>query len=213
MPHLNVHSVQLVKTWPRMTPAEQAYTAAAHHHYERQFTRARDDHVQPESIAAGIHDALDAKVVEHRATHPRASEIKCRRGCAHCCHVNVTITRPEAVLLHHAAREAGITLDRDKLERQARYTVADWQQQPEADRACIFLDPMGSCKVYEHRPDACRKYLVLSEPEQCDVNAHPKGQVLNFVSIKAEIIASAAMVVFECGSMPAMLLKHQPPPE
>lgn len=211
MPTFNVHSEALVKTWPRMTPAEQAYAHDMHGHYEQQFKRHKRDHAQPEGMAAGVHGVVDDLVGELVATDPAAPGIKCHRGCSHCCRIAVTITQPEARLLHFAARAAGIELDRDKLKRQALHTVADWHQLPAADSACVFLDQMGSCKVYEHRPAVCRKYFALSEPELCDVAEHPKEQVLNFVSLKAEIVASAAMAVFESGTMPAMLLKHQSP--
>jgi uncharacterized protein len=138
---------------------------------------------------------------------PRADEVKCRRGCSACCRQYVRITKPEAVLLTKLCREDGIAVDWAKLERQKGYTYNGWHKQPDGDRACVFLDEHGACRVYKHRPDACRKYLVISEPKFCDTKRYPGHRVVNFVSLEAETITSAAMVAFENGSMPAMLLK------
>jgi Fe-S-cluster containining protein len=207
---LLTYSQAVQSAWPRMTPDEQALVMDMHAHYEREFREHKRTGAQPEGLAAGIHDVVDQMVEHLMQTAPKAPEVKCRRFCSHCCHVNVTITREEALLLHHAASEAGITLDRDKLARQAKRTHADWRELDDADRGCVFLDQMGGCRVYEHRPSACRKYHVISDPDLCDMKKYPDGDVLNFVSIPAEIVQSAALTVFEAGNMAAMLLKHEP---
>lgn len=207
------YSEKIRAAWPRMTPKEQEFVVDMHDHYTRQFEAHKLAGAQPEGMAAGIHSAIDDMVEHLMQTDPKAPEVKCRRFCSACCHVQVTITAEEALLLHHAASEAKVTLDRDKLTRQASRTHSDWREQPDADRGCAMLDQMGGCRVYEHRPSACRKYFVISDPDQCDTKKHPGTQVLNFVSIPAEILSSAALTTFESGSMAAMLLKHVPPPE
>lgn len=211
--HFRTYSEKIQTAWPRMSPAEQNQVIAMHEHYEREFHKHKMEGAQPEGMAAGIHDAIDDMVEHLMQTSPQAPEVKCRRFCSHCCHVHVTITRNEALLLHHAAREAHIEIDRDKLARQASHTHTDWRDMDDADRGCVFLDQMGGCKVYEHRPGACRKYFVISDPALCDMKTHPGGNVLNFVSIPAEVVQSAALMTFETGSMPAMLLRHVPPTE
>lgn len=207
------YSEKIQSAWPRMTPAEQNLVVEMHEHYEREFRAHKEAGAQPEGLAAGIHDVIDGMVEHLMQTDRRAPEVKCRRFCSNCCHVHVTITANEALLLHHAAQEAGAAIDRDKLARQAPRKSHDWHELADADRGCVFLDQMGGCKVYEHRPSACRKYLVISDPDLCDMKKHPGGQVLNFVSIPGEIVQSAALMTFEAGNMAAMLLKHVPPPE
>lgn len=208
---IKVRCERIHHAWPRMTPAEQSFLIYAHRHYESEFKRLQRME-QPHLLAHSIHCTIDEYVVEHLTEHPRGKDVTCRRGCSYCCHTNVTITKPEAVLLHKFAAEQGIELDYDRLTRQAQ-THDDptaWRKQPVEDRACTFLAGDGACRVYGHRPDACRKHMSLEDPAKCDVNNHPGGRVLYFVAMKAEIVASAALTVFEAGNMPEMLLKHRP---
>ena len=44
---------------------------------------------------------------------------------------------------------------------------------------CIFLED-GACSIYEHRPAACREYLVTSPPELCqDTEKNPVEELSN----------------------------------
>lgn len=76
--------------------------------------------------------------------------IACRRGCAHCCHVAVAVSKPEAQMI-------GAALGRTpKSPPQTDLTNFEYGY----DNPCTFLRE-GQCAIYEHRPLACRTYVSL----------------------------------------------------
>jgi hypothetical protein len=158
------------------------------------------------SVARDVHAAIDAVLERDRRISPASGDIRCGKGCDHCCRGPVEIWPHEAVLLAEAARKAGIELDRARLERQGHYGMDAWRQQPAADRACIFLGEDGACRVYESRPSACRKLLVVTDPALCDAAKHPPESVGRWYSWEAEIMESAALEVFGGRLMPGALL-------
>jgi len=167
------------------------------------------------AVAGETHAAMDEMLARDRKRDPASAEIACRRGCSHCCSNPVEIWPQEAVLLVAAAREAGIALDAAKLGRQAGQTIESWLQQPAADRACVFLGGDGACRVYDSRPNACRKLLVTSDPALCDTNRpsapithHPSPVtgVERWFSWEAEMLELAALETLGRGLMPGLLL-------
>jgi Fe-S-cluster containining protein len=195
----------LSSAFKRMNNDERNRVAQAHAFYEAQLSAARKSGHQPEGIAAGMHDTIDEAVTHTKAVAPRASEVSCRKGCSHCCHIDVCITIEEAKLLVYAADEAGVAIDAERLAAQA--APKRWADVPQEERACVFLGSDGACRVYEHRPTVCRKHHVVSPPDECDTFKNPGHKVLNFVSIEAEIFCSAAFAALPSGRMAQMLLK------
>jgi Fe-S-cluster containining protein len=114
---------------------------------------------------------LDAAIGEATGSLP----ISCRRGCAHCCHMPVIASLPEAAalvehLLGKPGGEARLVAALPELRRQtellfdrATTTAAYFARQI----PCVFLDGEGACGVYAARPAACRVHLVTSEPAAC----------------------------------------------
>ena len=200
-----MHTEPLVRSWPTLSPLEREMLVAMHDHYDDEFSRLRDNSNQ-EWLAAGMHDlADDALKRQNRKLPEQAARVRCARGCSHCCRQNVTITKPEAHLLIVFAKLNKLAIDWERVDRQAKVAPADWHDQPREDRACVFLNEQGECRVYEHRPTACRKYAVVSEPADCDIEKHRGRKVAAYICLEAEVVASAALGVFEKGSMPAML--------
>jgi Fe-S-cluster containining protein len=158
------------------------------------------------SVARGAHIAIDIVLERDRKKSATSGDIKCRKGCDHCCREPVEIWPHEAALLVEIAREAGMELDEARLERQSQYAIDTWRQQPAADTACVFLGDDGACKVYEFRPNACRKLLVVTDPALCDAEKHPPDGVGRWFSWEAEILESAALEVFGAALMPRLLM-------
>ena len=172
--------------------------------YSGQF-RAAGNQDAP-SVAREVHIAIDSVLERDRMMSATSGDIRCGKGCSHCCHGPVEIWPQEAALLVENARDAGMELDKARLERQSRYTADTWRQQPAADTACVFLGGDGACKVYSIRPNACRKLLVLTDPALCDAKKHPPESVGRWFSWEAEILESAALEVFGAALMPGSLL-------
>jgi Fe-S-cluster containining protein len=158
------------------------------------------------SVARDAHAAVDGLLARDRSRSADSGYIKCRKGCSHCCHGPVEIWPQEAALLVEAARAAGIELDQARLERQSRQTLGTWRQQPAADTACVFLGGDGACRVYESRPNACRKLLVVTDPALCDAKNQRLESVGRWFSWEAEMMESAAVEVFGVDLMPRQLL-------
>ena len=158
------------------------------------------------SVAREVHIAIDNVLERDRKKSAASGDIQCRKGCSHCCHGPVEIWPQEAALLVEVAREAGMEIDQARLERQSQYTMDTWRQQPAADTACVFLGDDGACTVYEFRPNACRKLLVVTDPALCAAEKHPPDSVGRWCSWEAEILESAALEVFGAALMPRSLL-------
>lgn len=183
---------------------KEAYLRGIYDRYTKEFRAGGD--AAATSVARNTHLAMDAVLKQDRAKDPGSSNIRCGKGCSHCCREAVEIWPHEAALLVEVARAAGMELDAARLERQSRYTVDTWRQQPPADKACVFLGGDGACTVYESRPNACRKLLVVTDPALCDAEQHKPDSVGRWFSWEAELMESAALEVFGAALMPGSLL-------
>lgn len=183
-----------------------AHLRAIMDRYMEQF-RAAGNRDAP-SVAREAHVAIEAVLERDRSKSPAGGDIKCRKGCSYCCHEPVEIWPHEAALLVEIARETGMEIDRARLERQSRHTIDTWRRQPVAERACVFLGNDGACTVYASRPNACRKLLVLTDPELCNGAARAPDSVGRWFSWEAEILESAALETFGAGLMPRLLLSE-----
>ena len=183
---------------------KEAYLRAI---YDRNLARFRATAGQNAiAVAHETHAAMDAVIRQDQLKDPASAGIRCGKGCSHCCHESVAIWPHEAALLIEAVHKAGRELDRARLERQSVFTVENWRQQGQADRACVFLGADGSCTVYEFRPDVCRKLLVVTDPALCDTTHQQPDSVGRWFSWEAELMESAALEVFGASLMPQALL-------
>jgi Fe-S-cluster containining protein len=152
--------------------------------------------------AALLHQLIDLALEEAKSL-----PITCRSGCSGCCHFAVEITRDEAELLVELLA-TGVEIDLDKLERQANREPSspEWQVHWSEESRCVFLGADSRCRIYEHRPAACRKLLVTTPAELC-TSASAEIQPIN--ALAAEIIVSAAMSLEDHtqGTLPSMLAR------
>ncbi len=183
---------------------KETYLRAIYDRYTAEFRVASDQDAS--SVANKTHMAMNAVLEHDRAKNPGSENIQCGKGCSHCCREAVEIWPQEAALLAGVVYDTGMTLDMARLERQSAYTVDTWRQQPMADKACAFLDGDGACMVYESRPNACRKLLVVTDPALCDAEKSKPDSVGRWFSWEAELMESAALEVFGVGLMPRSLL-------
>jgi uncharacterized protein len=73
------------------------------------------------------------------------AEMLCRRGCASCCEVSLTLNQVEAAALQRALEQLPTEARAAIVERAAR-----------TEERCVLLEADGSCAAYEARPLVCR---------------------------------------------------------
>lgn len=196
----------LVKMWERGNERDRSMMGQMHQHYEGEVRRMVYDGEVPHNIAHTLHGLIDDSV-NHTLKHdPNGRKVRCTRGCAACCSLHVHITRAEAdLLIGHAANE-DMALDWARVERQAQHDLGTWHELLPADRRCVFLGDDEACRVYEHRPAACRKYMVITSPKLCDTVRFPGAEVGVLASAEAEVVTSAMLAVLKAGDMSRLLL-------
>lgn len=180
-----------------------------HLDYEAKVRWLVEQGTEPQNIAHTLNGLVDESVATTLKTK-NGRGVRCARGCASCCKINVSITREEAVLVLIAAENKRVAIDWDKVERQSAHRLATWKDQSHADRRCVFLNDREECSVYEHRPATCRKYMVASDPKNCNTSKHPGREVTIVAPIVGEAVVSAMLGVLDWGSMPRMLLEAKP---
>lgn len=79
--------------------------------------------------------------------------VACKRGCADCCRMNVTISTEEATRIAAASGRVA-----KKLFRSVRHDIDTFAGVP-----CPFLDGDGVCSIYLDRPLACRNHASFDE--------------------------------------------------
>lgn len=126
------------------------------------------------------HRIID-RIIEYQLDIDRQNGYRppfCHKGCSGCCCQPVACTDEEAKLIYNYCEENRIEIDFAKLERQQKYMEFDssgnftgsteWDEQPEADRSCVFLNMIDQCcKIWEIRPFVCRAHLAEETNEYC----------------------------------------------
>lgn len=179
-------------------------------HYAGVFAKVPDPLVRAHSL----HQAIDHRLVESsKKDSANWNKISCRKGCAFCCHTVVNTTQDEAHLLIAFAEELKYEINWPLVEEQALVSEKSedlYFELPQEKNRCVFLGSDNTCQVYEHRPASCRKYFVVSPPEDCSHETKVPGDlVLNYVSLESEMLTSGAFEMDHKrqGSLQAMLLK------
>jgi Fe-S-cluster containining protein len=188
-----------------MSARAKAVAAECFTHWRGEWKRiGREEAMR---VAFTEHELIDERIADMRQTTKH--EVACAKGCAACCHVCIDAFPQEAELLIAAAKALDVEIDWARLEKQRRRTPATWNELDPADKRCVFLGDNRVCRVYEHRPSSCRKYLVKGDPDLCDMEKHPGGKVGIVFDVEAEVIHSAAFTTFGGGNLADMLLEHR----
>jgi len=126
----------------------------------------------PEFLSAlkSIHKRVTAAYEDQLARQRRAdlqfgrevAEVECRKGCAFCCHLNVTATALEAMHIAAIMRMGGrADLERSVLAASDALSGLDSSARLARKSPCPLL-VQGACSIYQARPIACRTLLSLS---------------------------------------------------
>jgi len=135
-------------------------------------TRANMIHLVADDIMKS--EMADIAAFEKKEGNP-PPKVSCGFGCSACCHRMIYVSKDEGELYFNLLEEleGGSISDvsMDRLEAQAKYTPeeeVEYQNLPKQKNQCVFLDPSNqSCRIYQHRPLACRRLQVTSDPLFC----------------------------------------------
>ncbi len=120
-----------------------------------------------------------------------AEEVKCRPGCADCCHAMFDVSAIEAAYL---ASLLSPELKKDlgspaqQAWEQFQAVLASHQNPAEARIRCPLLGPQDTCLCYEGRPINCRTYgtptVIQGQAHVCGLSGFDKG--LSYPTINLE---------------------------
>jgi Fe-S-cluster containining protein len=152
-----------------------------------------------------VYSILDKLMEETKASE----KTSCRKGCAFCCKMNVDVTPMEADLIIDYCEQKNIPIDQQYLQLQAAVPKHELAFHPMV-AACAFLSEDNTCRIYPVRPVACRKYLVISPAENCDIKKYPDAMICASLNVPAEIVTSAvdSIQLGVIGSLPKLLLRR-----
>jgi Fe-S-cluster containining protein len=174
-------------------------------YYSNQYETLRKEN-NAESVSSAIHGAVEDAIKE-LISNEKEKTPSCGKGCSFCCYLKTDISDDEAVLLTEYSREIGFKIDYNYLEEQIVKTDEDFLKIPYAKRKCVFLNEEGACSVYEHRPIACRKLIVVSNSEDCDTENKSGERVARLASVEAESISVAVLNTRKSGGLAEMMIK------
>jgi len=152
-----------------------------------------------QSLLAAIQRFVDEYVALY-------GDISCKKGCSHCCHLNVQLSEDEALLIAEYCKESHIPIDRSYLLMQLSVSKEEIWKYPFS--ACVFLKD-GLCSIYEVRPSACRCFMVVSPPQYCDTKKESPFQPVFSIAAKAELLNYVIMeAAGKMDRLPALLLPY-----
>jgi Fe-S-cluster containining protein len=146
--------------------------------------------------ARWVHDLAEEAMARFREHRPElVAQVRCGRGCAHCCHLWVGVTRDEAALLAERVEAGTARPDPGRMEVQRHWdTPMAFLGRPASETACVFLGPDSACTVYEDRPSICRALLVTSDPEGCRAGGE-ESRTTSIMNPPLDLLLSAALTV------------------
>ena len=112
----------------------------------------------------------------------RKVKSSCKKGCSHCCYMEVLLTDYE--------------VDRIKRYIKEKKIKPNKERKGPGKGKCPFLSMKGECKIYEERPLACRNYLVINDPEDCRITED--GVVRKHFNKATEVLISSFWNTFGC---------------
>lgn len=138
-------------------------------------------------------------------------DVTCTKGCHWCCHQLISVSLPEAQLIH-GSLELNIDVARI-LAKQATFSEHDWVHRPHRERKCVFLVDR-ECSIYDIRPLNCRNYLVTSNVKYCHYDCSTKkvqiarSQAVAIETIKLGITSGVTSLPTALAWLSGIPIKH-----
>lgn len=172
----------------------------AYDRYERIVARSRLRPILDARVNAILHANASAKSklgqfsqLADALAAEIAPDTGCRRGCAACCHIAVSMSSLEAARMEHALGVKPKTLpaDNDTDTAKDRYFGTP----------CPFLEG-SECSIYEHRPLSCRLHFTLDlDGYFCSTDIAPEDSRVPNVDLTAFWMGYAFLVLQAGGLM------------
>ena len=113
--------------------------------------------------------------VDSPYTWIRYKDYLCENCVANCCIMPLEIGFDDLVLLELATEDDRCSikkltkrLTKEKIIKSYRSSTGFFMLEQKANRDCIFLDTNRLCKVYDKRPEVCRKFPNIGpRPGHC----------------------------------------------
>ena len=134
----------------------------------------------------------------------------CKKGCGHCCHIQVGASAWEAETILEFMKHKGMEFKKQDIEKlKAQATISnDSEYILSPHRRCVFLGQDNLCQIYEARPGACRNYYVYNDPEDCNTyNDKASGRTLVDFDLNTMPVILTLMELGGNDSLPRQLLK------
>lgn len=141
--------------------------------------------------------------------HRYAAEnnVTCRRGCTHCCNLQIYISFPDAVaiaenVMQSPKRSAEVM---KRCYEQIDHLEVDAAVYFHKNIPCALLDEKKDCTVYDARPMPCRHYYVNSDPANCSSDGGVKPVAfLNTQHLDLKVMMESLRVLKQRG-LPALI--------
>ena len=189
----------------QFTEQQKAFILWAKDEYIKQISGTQPI---PEKVMA-MYEVIDSINTDSFA--PPRDQPSCRKGCAHCCYIQVAATEWEVITILEYMKHIGLEFEESDLQRikdqAAIKNDKDYITSPH--RKCVFLGEGNLCQIYEARPAACRNYYVFSDPEECNTfNPNASGRTLVSFNIDSITPILALMELSEMKPLAVHLLKQ-----
>ena len=191
------------------TELEVRYVQHAANHYKTQALNIPVGETK-ESATLALLNLID-EINDDSFAKEKSLKPSCRKGCSHCCHIQVGTTEREVDLIldYMYKNERSFTEDElATLHEQAKYDVNDpHNYMIDKNRKCVFLKN-SECSIYPVRPATCRNYFVMSDPKECDTYTLSNERVAANFNLETIPPIIALMDLSEVGSLSQLILKN-----
>lgn len=134
-----------------------------------------------------FYEAVDKSIAETISDFKKMKNpIRCEKGCSFCCYINVDISMDEGEAIVDHLGEDKIATIKNEIKTRKDQCKENYFEVPYEQRKCLFLEN-NLCSIYPIRPLVCRKYLVASDPNDCNFKDGPK-EVAVACSLRTECL-------------------------
>jgi len=153
-----------------------------------------------------LYNEMEERIIDYiPMLEKQGKSISCKKGCSHCCHLNVYITEIEAKIIAEYCHDHNIPIDQNYLMKQL--AIDENQISKSQHSACVFLKN-NECSIYPVRPSVCRTMYVFTDPSLCAIKDN--NTIIGYVNMPkvVQLHLALELVAKEIGRMPLLLIPY-----